>query len=363
MDNSLRREKRLDKNGKLVTRLVRDGEQPDTKAQKLPAPSPAQSTVQPPYAFQKTQNVYTYSKNSFRPSSDLMIAVRFNDGSREAPYSFVATEAEVYDVLSVVDADNAVYLLAAGLSSSKIVTKVLTSCGLSSLIRDNAEHTTEALQSGISSRSVFRLFDREFVDDVKPMNSYMVRKAQAMDDNFLNASHVKEAISQGVVSDSTVQAVGVRPVYRLVSTCPDLFRNVEDKKYTSTELAKWISRWNLDTEDGKQSARQVAVVGALDGGLLDSIPSTACLMSVSQAITAAEQMRGYDVEQQQQLGWHVRDIYAKDIAPYSFNDHFDFFERGVTPQEVLSGAESNMTAQQILAHHEGIDKPLVGGWL
>ena len=155
--SNLIREKRLDKNGVLVTRHVRASKE-SAVVKSLPIPTvqslgnKAEVRFSPSAEQLASKRVEITGPHAI-VSSDLNKALK----RRSRPMDFTASDVEAYDVLSVVDAFNAAALLSHGITSSGQARAWLSEKGLDYLLADNAEFAEQALQRRIPADVYFDL--------------------------------------------------------------------------------------------------------------------------------------------------------------------------------------------------------------
>lgn len=140
-------EKRLDKNGVLTTKHVRAAGKPVVSRRQAPAPSIGGSFRKAPKLTPK-QKEQRYRNFHFQPVADAdkrLLAGR-------APHDpiFTASDAEIYDVLSVTNPGNATLLLEKGVRNADEAVAYLEKLGAEDLLRDHSGLMNEMISRRVS---------------------------------------------------------------------------------------------------------------------------------------------------------------------------------------------------------------------
>jgi hypothetical protein len=165
--------KRVDKNGVLTTKHVRADVQ-----KKNPISVPAPAIGAPKVKYTPTANVSTVqkrwnvNKSQWGPSDDELNSLCTERFTYSQAYD--CSEAEAYDVMSVVSPENTLPLLAVGIRSAANARQFLAETGMPHLQVDSSALTDQAIARGIPARL--------FIDFVGKHSNYTGR------DTFFDAA-------------------------------------------------------------------------------------------------------------------------------------------------------------------------------
>lgn len=144
-------EKRVDKNGVARIKHVRATPRTSSLTKAPPAPrlTPAAKglKLRPSQIEQRKQ---TFS--GFAYDAHTSMAKRRKTPRGDEPYEFTASEAEIYDVLSVAHSGDAMVLMELGVRTADEARDYLTKFGETDLIVDNGELTGEMLKRNIAPK-------------------------------------------------------------------------------------------------------------------------------------------------------------------------------------------------------------------
>lgn len=155
--SNLIREKRLDKNGVLTTKLVRAESKSASPKKSLPAPF----ALSPKVNLSDHQRGYLESLEKERSHrvepeewrDDADAALRSLCSGMKLPKKLKCTDAEIMDVLGVVSEENVLPLMSAGVRSAKQAKKLLKANGLDRLLTDNESQVKNLVKWAMHPRN------------------------------------------------------------------------------------------------------------------------------------------------------------------------------------------------------------------
>lgn len=384
-------ERRINKNGVWTTKHVRAT--PPTKGTSIPpvpapalpvAPQQAVSTV--PYPCQQRAAYHQHFEFQFKPSGHLLdyLAEQSKAFAKGRGYEFHASDAEAYEVLSMVTPDDALPLLEYGVRSAAEAERVLREAGLEKLADDYSELTQAALLRGISAESFVACFADQWETFRDDPDGFLTL-AQNRSDSALTSritgggsdTTFQKLIDSGEINVEHVRTVGVSRLYGAKDSdgaLIDALKQMNDGTclYTPEDLDRWISEFDLDYRESRYYDKKGVYyfAGRHGAGYVDDVlPKGLDIISFFTYAQLANRL-GYDPEKERSFIEYARQLSSEhsrltmDRAEYSDEDHRMLFESGISPKEAAERTVRGATVQQVIAMSAGNVEPgLSSGWL
>lgn len=348
-------------------------------------PSPVPSVNHP---WQKKKDYREVWHYSFKPSGKLLDYLSDQDPSfaKRNGYAFSASEVEMYEVLSVVNPDDALPLLDAGVRTKKDAKEVLKAAGLSKLIDDYSDMTDEALKRGIIATDYLQVFSRKwevFRDDpdrfldLAQETSDLPLKHKFKDLNG-NVSTFQEMIDDGSIEIAHVREIGAARLRGAVDNHGFLVEGLKRMKdgsslYMTEHLDKWIDRFDLVDKDSKSYNKAAVLSLALrhDPEYVSALPND--MFSVVGIYTYSDTALrlGYGPEDERDFITFGTTASSEIIkatgelgSGYGDADFGRLFKAGITPEQIGMGVRDKLTPEQLIAiKHHGVTPSIANGWL
>jgi hypothetical protein len=337
------------------------------------------------YPRQNRPRTFTQYDFLFKPEPALQEYLE-RDGSTgkmSGDYYWRGTELEALDVISTVNPDNAIPMLAHGVRSAQQAREVLSEAGLTNLIEDNSLVVNTALQNGPSfdelldkfgnRRTMFINSPKTFADGVTASQErWLERKVpgsgdttirQMIDDDLIDLDHVKfigaERFRNALDNDGLL-LTEMKLMHLGISS------------YSHEDVDEWIDKFYLVNKQSQSHMKRVIyTLGNRHGreyvsGLQNEMVSLFGTYEFSRLGTKW----GYTPERELEFISFGRDtqaaIYnsgAKEVA-FSDDEYRLLFESGVAPDKITDGLKSGMTPAQIIAvKKHGIQPSISDGWI
>lgn len=367
--NRLVPEKRLDKNGRMVTRHVRQDSSAAASGMKVPARPVLTRSDEPTRACERPVKLRRSQREPREvsvswPEFRLQHSPELTSLRRGYWYHFTASDAEGYDVASVcAHIGDAALLLTLGVRTAGDARALLQSRGLDHLLADQSELTDAALGNTVRFNDF--LENWTMMGEERPVADRI--GALSLAASALRSVHgIRDVVTQvltGEIDFEDIRAVGVRRLKdhrMIVHFAPLLARvNAGDDGFSVEALRALADR--VAAEKPKQwelgnFARVAAIVGAENAATLPSIDAA------SQALRSTDQSsRRSPAEIAEELLFTSRFYGA--VGP-DWHAARAFHSAGV-PLEVAVAVHGNGgTPEQALAvQHGAVTAPLAGGYL
>lgn len=358
-------------------------------AKAMPVPSISSSPTPPashPWQTRKEyRDVWHYS---FKPSGKLLdyLSEQNSSFAERNGYAFIASEVEMYEVLSVVNPDDALPLLDTGVRTKQDAQAILKAAGLSKLIDDYSDMTDEALKRGIIATDYLKVFSRKwevFRDDPDRFLD------AAQEDSDLPLKHkfkdlndkvrtFQELIDNGSIDLAHVREIGAARLRGAVDNQGFLVEGLKRMKdgsslYTTEHLDKWIDHFSLVDKDSQSYHKDAVLSLALrhDPEYVSAIRND--LFSIVGTYTYSETALslGYGPEKERDFITFGTTASTEIIkatgelgSGYKDADFGRLFEAGITPEEIGLGVRDKMTAEQLISiKQHGVTPSIARGWL
>lgn len=345
---------RVDKNGVTNTKHVRVDPKDTATRSKMPAPAVAKQVEFPEAST--VQKRWRVNTKSWVGDDELeyLCRERFT-----AAQTYERSDAEAYDVLSVVNARNVLPLLAVGMRSGEQARAFLEQTGLSRLITDNSAMADEAIARGFGSLN-FLTFAGEY--EFTHYDTFMDTAEVGIDKQLARISQQREEfgvkslidlVRDGDVRVSDLKEMGsdfVRDYCTYFNEVFDHLQLMNDGKTaykTATEIKKVVMNTRIDAQLTYASALNVASVVGVD------IPSTVHSSTIDyvEPLAIALRTAGKDVEESKA----IIDYRMKVGAWIDDSEQYiALYEAGITPEEATEGLMNDLHATSIIAIRDGV---------
>lgn len=362
-------EQRADKNGRVVTRHVR--QQGLQAASSVPQPM-IQTSLPGKFKPTKkqTQNqFFALGGTTYSPDDDLMTVL---GDDYDGYIRFTANDLIFYDVLSVTSADNAVTLLGAGIKDAAQAQEFLHTKGLSHLIKDHSWETDELLRRKVPPIYYAEMCAKGMESNAPELNvdAAEAHSVKALRDWQFRPATVPERVREGVVRLEDVKTVGAT---RLVKFDPE-----------GTVAVAALA----DMASGKLSFDAAGMRLLIDCFNDKSVTETGPgnIMSLAREFDAEFVVGLYHhdyalrltkhVKRDKQDGNNLRELvaYGDAMCRYQrdqgykvgavYSSVVELWRAGVDHRDAVEGLYDEQSATQIIGiHQEGIAPSVSGGWL
>lgn len=364
---SLIPEKRVDRNGRLVTKHVRNTPVRPSQAF-IPAPvaTPAPKLKKVPVA--RTKPVLWDLYKSQCGADKELEAVSYSLTPHLITYYFHASDVEAYSVMSRVAPENIIPLLACGIKTGDEAVAFLKSNNLEHLIKDNVSMAEQALAQNIPAQ-VFREFTHSYPEDTADNPSYFDAIAVFGVKTFRESGHyprLPELVLSGKINSDDLKALGPKRIKagRAGSAIVGQLEKINNglSKMTSKELGEIIDK---ALEDG---AGNPAIVN--ETVWLADRHGPELALKLKQPVLAAQLDQQLTSIQYDQSGieailiWHDELRYGTLLGHVPHQQIKELFEAGVKPEDAAAGLTEKLSTQQIIGiHANSVPKAVSGGWL
>ena len=364
-------EKRMDKTGKLVTRHVRSGPASAAAKTAMPAPSVGANPVKTvvgvkPRSKQLTQqrSIWQNASTFFKEGRPPRIFMENESNPFRAGYlAFEATDAEIYDLLSIVGPGHALELLSHDISTSEDARRYLTENGMEHYLMDNSAFAGEMLSRGVDPTKLIDLLADEgpevgwnepgFIEFAELYSSPSLHKQWPKLKDDLLAGHItmKEIRSLGIANvssrDRLIDSLGA--VRALKS--PDAKFSLRDLK----EVLLLANANKLGGDDYAVVMRMLIECGPKDlPGLAKDLPGVWRVARAYGERHLGAQVLYHLKFDHEMNNWH-RHLH-KMVIPLQ--------EAGVDPVQAAQMIDAGMQVEAIIAaQKEGITPSVASGWL
>lgn len=355
MNNNLIPEKRLDKNGRLVTKHVRAGK-PLSVALNAPAPSlPTTKKLTPAQRAQKTREVAYAARGDYELKRKLNVDP---DGERIV---ITASDAEFYSVLSVASRANAFMLLESGIRTADDASNYLMDNGFEELIQDNTALCEEALARKIpptkyieSSVNMRGPESSDFFFDALEVYSSSIPAGGRSHSRLVVASSVYD----GIISLNDLKKIGFPAInkFRDKDALYDSLEKVQKKEvnYTAEDLAKLMEKYSM----GFRNALIVTELYGAEFALTLHSPDSQYAENLSERGVEKERaMKLLTFSDQLAVTEQENEVYRPQL-PYSMIEKC--FDLGLSLTQV---ATQDYTEQQLDGLLAGVTSSVSSGWL
>lgn len=360
-------EKRVDRNGRVVTKHVRPVAARSFQAL-IPSPAAAPAAKPKRLPVARTRPVlWDVYKSQCGADRELVDA-----SSSFAPglsYSFEASDAEVYEVMSRVSPENVTPLLACGIRTGDEAVAFLKSKSLERLIEDNAAFAEQALAYNIPAQ-IIKEFRASYPEDTADNNPSYFEAVEIFSlKGFRESRHIPrltELVLKGRVSSEDLKTLGLKRVNAggAGSTIVGQLQKINNgqSKMNAEELAAIITK---ATNDGAGNSTIInETVSLADHRGYEFV------MKLEQPVLAAQLDKTLTAVQYDQSSiedimlWHDKLRHGTNLGHVPSHQVTEMFEAGVQPEDAAAGLKEKLSTEQIIGIYvNGVPKAVSGGWL
>jgi hypothetical protein len=361
------REQRVDKNGRVNTKLVRPDVKLKTNGKSIPAPS-AKAIKKSMSGTQ--QKRWTVTDKDWEGNSELSLVCK---GLTPAK-TFMCSDDESYDVLSVVSPDSLLPILSVGVRTSQDALKFLDEVGLSRLSTDNTGITEAAMARGLPVRPMMEFWSENigytdyetFMDGAE---THCIMSPHVHKGNMDAAGRVL----YGMVDLNDIKTIGVQRLVRA-----DMVMSSSQDPMALNQLQKikeGISGYDVSTM--KKLLVHSGHGGTVDGTILSLANQYGAetMLGIKDVYTAKSlhgslKYTGYDEDQKREilvLNDVINDVLI-DVRRFRYSELFliydEYREFGMDLDQTVDGIKRRLSPAQLRAVLDGDVVPAIAdGWL
>lgn len=355
-------QKRLDRNGRLVTKHVRVDPKEAAASGPLPAPALAQKAVVFPDNSHKEPVRIVLHDDNLRPDKEL--AGVFG-GMNGASMNLYGTSPEMYSVLSMLAPGDAAFLLSKGKDSAEAVHDFLTEHSLERLLVDNSSVMQEAMKRRIPATSYLRVCDKSA--NRLPQET-MLDAAEVHGMKGLRDFDFYLDIMRGYTTLKDMKAIGISTIatHKQPNDIRDFLWDINkgDAKYTHKDFKKLVQK---STKDGLSVALtgRIAEKYGMEFTLgLHDLPESFDMMNYLDRYEYTPEDAKPIVKHFDAMAHHR--ITTGGPTPWldiGYEDCLRFYSAGIEPEAAWEALAQGVTVEQVLAIRQGIAPSVSGGWL
>lgn len=363
--NNLTREQRVDKNGKLNTKLIRSVPKPLAPRIAMPAPSVAEAITPAADTTQKRWRTGTESwecDNELRHICSVVLT---------AQQTYSCSDAEAYDILTVIDPENLHPLLAVGIRSKQSALDFMAETGLKRLERDNQTLVDEAIARDLRLRP----FCEFWVENTHPAQGAAFM--DAAEAHCLMSRHMwgKDAVSRvlnRLVDLDDIKTIGVQRFVKMANDgsshgtgnlAIDQLQKIKDgtSEYDITTMKRFL------VHAGKQHDTSGEVIPLANRYGVETVLAIDDLYS-ARSLSYNLTSRGYTKEKGAAaliFADKIRHVRQPEFNPPEILTLFEAYDgAGFNLEQSLYGISKKLTPEQLRAVYNGNVIPAVAeGWL
>lgn len=351
-------ELRADKNGKMVTRHVRNG-QPVASQGNIPAPQLGAKKKAEPKAS-TTQKRHEMISIKYA-SEDLRKAASRNGYVVDICH-FTCSDEEAYSVLSVVGFDDALALLNAGIRTKHEAQDFLAEHNLRYLEEDNSELVREAIERKMPAIPAIEGF--KYANPQRPTyfdaaEAYSIKTLRDATGSPIGIPHM---VLMDEISLEDIKHIGAT---RLAKAEKNMIMGVTDELKA---IHAGTSKYDIDTLK-KLIIKEEENYGSY---LIDSIRFANTygadlvlgLKNYYRGLNNLDAMRKSEltVEDKGKIIQLEDNLEARKIS-IPLDNVMKLHDAGVPETKIIEGLEAGLSVPEIIALHEGVEASLTSGWL
>ena len=405
MNNNLTPEKRLNKNGVLVTKHVRNGSTTTQNKVQLPAPAAPQTTrvrrAFKPNEAQLQEGYFGIPINQpgakywgphiiGRPHPDLAAVPSTDEKQKEQPhrdwYHFRASDVEYYSVLSVVRPFDALNLLQRGIRSAEEALEFLEDHGLKHLAGDYSAYTDEILRHRING-NMGMVYLNDIIDaQADPVLAGEWVKMCAQKSIMDEARFIKDEMLSGQVTVEDLKAVGIKNIGADIKAVAQYIihsKNDNNPDFTLEEIEEVMEDVTRDLTSDKADWKSKPRWAQKEFTFVSKAPARLAIARVMGSDAAlmyrpSVKMHDYELQRMEEAGnvdperlgrltWFATKVNVQLEDEEDFIAMSELYDTGVEVKSVnafLSQVGTRMgTAESLTAAKEGLHTAVVSGWL
>lgn len=300
-----------------------------------------------------------------RKSSDSRlksICSRINTGLYGAA-RFTASDVEIYDVLSTCHGNDAMLLLAAGMRTRQDALEFLKEHDLELLIIDHEQIAQDALKRDIPALHAMELMGfhgsrhREEPHYLDALEANGIRTLRELNKYYPT---IPNLIMSDVVRLDDIKTIGVTRLLEGSRHSPvidqlKMIRSGESSYDAETmkQLLVKAGKWRIKDTNVIKMANSFGAENVLN--LINIGRSAEASIKMFFNSAYSDEQRGEIIAYEDRLAYHVR--------PFEKDEVFNFYDNGVSVDEVSDGLENGLSAIEIVALKNGVRPNLADGWL
>lgn len=371
-------EQRLDKNGRFSTKHVRATPKEQNARSNVPAPAlgtrakdrnkSAQKAFVP--SLTQTTKEHRYFGEGYLNCHPNLEHLNDNGNSLGRSYtvfSFLASEVEMYEVLSVASPDHAVRLLANGIRTADEAVQYMRAHGASDAILDLKAMVDDSLRRRIKSEVFMRRADELFqTGSPHFIDALEAHSITSIKDQVVG--RIEHGLLEGNIKLDDIKYIGTAKLKvhnRLRRSVDALIRvNQPDQNFTLGDLKLLVSRAVAETSDTIEGEYQAALEHMMEFGP-EAINSCASLKLFRSIDASHRSHKGADRKDRITYEVMFRNLYKKaDSEPVRTDKVMLLRDAGVTPEDGARMLDEGLSLQAAIAVLvDGAEKPLAEGWL
>lgn len=359
-------EKRLDKNGKLVTRHVSTG---TAKSVAAPLPVPTGQPIDKLSPEQLVEEDWLFTSSDFNPSVEMESAWK----KRSATYGFTASDKTFYAMLKAVNIDDAIVLLSHSVDTPMKALNFLKKKKLEHHVVDGdySRIFSRAIYRGIPAEDLITMHRKILFNGVELEDKYqsVIDAAEAYGMKRLRKRSIWMQVAEGKLRIEDLKAVGEDRIEDYddpdqILTFMETLRQV-GHEVTSEELASLVDRLHNEKDCSWMSV----------DGLLNRF--TPAQISHLYSLKGSASMAHYSNGRESTEERYARTVHYDAIVHLSEQPESDFnwktmdfaaavatFKAGLSPEDSMDCISKEMTPNQYIAiKNHGIASSVSGGWL
>lgn len=369
MTSNLVPEQRVDKNGRVVTRHVRNGGKSHVGPPRIPSPAAPVVKKKAPKLLARQQDVQTYHfpKAGYSPSPALRAALPSTEGA--SPYSFVASDVTAYELFSVMNVDNAIHMNYCGYRSKDDALAFLTSHGLNSIIEDNSAMMDEALARRIPATSVANLHSAYGSKGHRPglfldaAEAYSSGTLSQIDKSRPDSPRVYVRVLSGDIAWADIKSIGVSAIQKsnAAHDVLDALQSMKtgELKCTVGDIANLIAKNNDESNASFPLKWALSSINKYGVGFLTG---TQRLLRASSTAEHFESKNAPVDKIKEYITYEERMLEVGAMPPIKLIPRL--VNSGVDAESAGKLYKSGKSVDQIITiHNEGIPTAVASGWL
>lgn len=349
-------EKRLDRNGKLVTRHVKQSNGQNGKV--LPPPSVKTPDLQ--------TEQWELRLNTERASHKMEKVF----GPLDDEVTISSNDVEAYGMLAVLPMRAAVHAMSSGVRDAGEALALLKEHHIDTIQVDWSKHADDALRRGVPAKAFFEMCESTFIRSFT--SDYIIDAAEVFAMDVFSGSHrnLVSSVLEGKTRLSDIKEIG-----------PELIAETLDKDYAQTYLEslksgklgvtkdelKKILEWSKF--EGNEPRLYIEVASSFGFWRLNGIANIEAASSMSNRIARdfiSDPDEGFKrVTHYEEMAIQCGNVRSDGVGwrsiPYALA--LAGYDAGLTPVESLESWMENISPLQYKAIKEGIESSVSSGWL
>jgi hypothetical protein len=364
---SLIPEKRVDRNGHLVTKHVKAS--PDAKpAMALPSPVLSSPAAAPLHKDRTKQ--YEWHCDMYRkyPDTNLQSIVS-QFGPAYGNITFQCSDVEAYDVLRASHGTNSFLLLNIGIRSKEEAVRFYTENDLAYLIEDNDEWVDQALARNIPAPHTLNMAgswgSHAYRDQPDFLDALEANGVRVLRDIQSGYSSIPDLIMRGEISYDDVKKIGasrLAKAARKTSVIAQLQTIKAGKSLLDAEsLKQLIHKYEYEGYPTHRFTDPITMAGSYGADTMLKLRN----FERAANFLASFQIRAYAEHNRAEVITFQDDLNFWCAGRHSFtaDDIFLLVESGVTARDAVKELDEGHSVLQIAAMAQNVQSSISSGWL